>query len=439
MSNESKHVAVIGAGAAGLVTARELLRAGHSIQVFEQQADVGGVWQYKEEVEDDLLGSTANVTSKIHTSRIHTSMYASLHTNLPRDLMAFLDYSFDSAGGGDDAWPRFPHHTMVCEYLRHFADDFDLNQHIQFGARVLSLKRDDQWRMQVAQGDTTTTHNFDAVAVCNGHYSEPRVPDLPGSENFPGLLMHSHNYRHPEPFRGQTIALLGASASGVDIQRELADVANKIYFCAEAFNELAAEKRTSGNVSRCPLVESFGADGRLTFVDGSTSEPIDTFMYCTGYHFRFPFLPEKLLRVDDNRVQPVFQHLLHIDQPSLALIGLPIRVIPFPLFEMQARWFARLLHGDFSLPDSEAMRASANAGYEALMKANGKLRHIHILGDDQNDYYNLLARQCGEPELPEWFQKLTAAHFANVQKYGLAYRDAPLPQFGPTRIAGVST
>jgi hypothetical protein len=38
--------AVLGAGAAGLVAARELLREGHRVVVLEQSARLGGVWAY---------------------------------------------------------------------------------------------------------------------------------------------------------------------------------------------------------------------------------------------------------------------------------------------------------------------------------------------------------------------------------------------------------
>jgi hypothetical protein len=58
------------------------------------------------------------------------------------------------------------------------------------------------------------TEVFDALLVCNGHYTEPRLPDIPGAEQFPGLLMHSHNYRRPDGFRGQHVAVIGASFSG---------------------------------------------------------------------------------------------------------------------------------------------------------------------------------------------------------------------------------
>lgn len=49
--------AVIGAGAAGLVAARELVNEGHKVTVFEKGSCTGGVWVYTDEVENpDLLG-----------------------------------------------------------------------------------------------------------------------------------------------------------------------------------------------------------------------------------------------------------------------------------------------------------------------------------------------------------------------------------------------
>ena len=72
------------------------------------------------------------------------------------------------------------------------------------------------------------TATYDALVVCNGHYSAPRCPEVKGSDVFPGQVMHSHNYRHNEAFKGQTVVLVGASASGEDICREIAEVADKV-------------------------------------------------------------------------------------------------------------------------------------------------------------------------------------------------------------------
>ena len=68
--------------------------------------------------------------------------------------------------------------------------------------------------------------------VCNGHYSAPRRPALPGAELFPGRVLHSHSYRTNAPYAGLTVVVIGASASGEDISREIALVADKVLACA---------------------------------------------------------------------------------------------------------------------------------------------------------------------------------------------------------------
>ena len=73
-----------------------------------------------------------------------------------------------------------------------------------------------------------TDQDFDALVVCNGHYSDPRVPDLPGCSEFPGQVLHTHNFRENGPFEGLRVVIMGASASGQDIAREIADVANTV-------------------------------------------------------------------------------------------------------------------------------------------------------------------------------------------------------------------
>jgi cation diffusion facilitator CzcD-associated flavoprotein CzcO len=75
-------VAVVGAGAAGLAAARELLREGHAVTVFEQGAGVGGQWRFSDNCEaDDLLG-------RAPARRVPGSVYASLRTNLPREVVS---------------------------------------------------------------------------------------------------------------------------------------------------------------------------------------------------------------------------------------------------------------------------------------------------------------------------------------------------------------
>ncbi|KAK9863763.1 hypothetical protein WJX84_004346 [Apatococcus fuscideae] len=58
------------------------------------------------------------------------------------------------------------------------------------------------------------TEDFDALLVCNGHYTDPRWPEVEGQAAFPGHIRHSHNYREPSSYKGQRVVCVGASASG---------------------------------------------------------------------------------------------------------------------------------------------------------------------------------------------------------------------------------
>lgn len=55
--------------------------------------------------------------------------------------------------------------------------------------------------------DKERTEQYDAVAIANGHYAVPFIPDIPGikewNERYPGRIMHSKFYRRPEDFKGK--------------------------------------------------------------------------------------------------------------------------------------------------------------------------------------------------------------------------------------------
>ncbi|MFT5208746.1 MAG: thioredoxin reductase [Flavobacterium sp.] len=419
-------VAVIGAGAAGIVCARELVREGHDVTVFEQSNRVGGVWVYDKEQEDDLLGLTARKS-------VFSSLYDSLRTNLPRDLMAFLDYTFDTNGGGDDNWQRFPHHSKVLQYLENFVGNFNVLSLIRFNEKVMRITQfeNHQWRVE-----SSTKDEFDALAICNGHYSKPRVPAISGLERFKGQVLHSHNYRNNQDFGGQRVAVFGAAASGVDIAREIADVAEQVYWCADKFE--LPPKTISQNIHLYPRPSAL-TENNLVF-DRTLSgevvciENIDTFVFCTGYKYDFPFFDSDIVSTTDNYVHPLYQDLLSPNFPNLAFIGLPFLIVPFPVFEIQSRWFAKLLSGKVPLPEQQKMLQEIDTRLESHLASGSKLRHIHKLGDDAAEYMNRLAAQCGETPLPSWFFDLSKeaqeARMANPREF----RESKTRFHGPTQV-----
>lgn len=61
------HIAVIGAGTAGLCAAKTAIQYGFDVTVFEQASQVGGTWVYSDAVGTDKYGLD-----------VHTSMYQGL-------------------------------------------------------------------------------------------------------------------------------------------------------------------------------------------------------------------------------------------------------------------------------------------------------------------------------------------------------------------------
>ena len=66
-------------------------------------------------------------------------------------------------------------------------------------------------------------------------------------------------------------------------------------------------------------------------------------------------------------MSPVYRHIFPISTaPTLSIIGLPWKVVPFPEFEVQAKWIARVLSKRVSLPGKAAMQAEVQQFYEDL-------------------------------------------------------------------------
>jgi cation diffusion facilitator CzcD-associated flavoprotein CzcO len=179
----ARAVAVVGAGAAGLVAARELLREGHAVTVFERSDHVGGTWAYdpRPDGPDPLASGNA-----VHGG---SSMYASLRTNLPRELMGFSGH--ESLAGrifaGD---PRvFPGHREVLAFLRAFAEESGVARHVKLRAEVVSVApptgrgggEEESWSVAWrGESGEVAMEAFDAVVVCNGHCTVPLIPKLRG-------------------------------------------------------------------------------------------------------------------------------------------------------------------------------------------------------------------------------------------------------------------
>ncbi|KAK6142952.1 hypothetical protein DH2020_023300 [Rehmannia glutinosa] len=346
-------VAVIGAGISGLTTARALKIEGHQVVVYEKSDQLGGTWVYNPRVESDPLGLDPN------RDIVHSSLYHSLRTNLPRQLMGFVDYPFAIRENGDSG--NFPCHEEVLQFLNEFAREFGLVELIRFKTEVVQVElRNDQWIVGSRTNEMTLDAVFDAVVVCVGHHTQPRLAEFPvfmlqklqGMENWPGKQIHSHNYRVPEPFQDQIVVVIGDGPSAKDISLEISKVTKQVHLSSRSPDIKICKLDCGDNMWQHSKIDHVDGNGEVTFQDGA-SVRADIILHCTGFNYTFPFLKtEGIVGVDDNRVGPLYKHIFPPQlAPNLSFVGIPYQSgVLFLMIDLQAKWIALVLSGKAPLP-----------------------------------------------------------------------------------------
>ncbi|KAJ7788555.1 FAD/NAD-P-binding domain-containing protein [Mycena olivaceomarginata] len=170
-------VAVLGAGASGLVTASTLLRDGFDVQVITRDRTPGGQWA-KERIYPGL-----------HLNNVHGEFRFSAHEMaVPADV---------STTGG-----RLTGQDMQ-KYMQEYADKL-LPGKILFETEILNIRRDEgtsSWIVSVQNhaAGASDTLRFSKIVLCTGGTSKPMIPDYLSSTTaqmagFKGTVMHSAHF-----------------------------------------------------------------------------------------------------------------------------------------------------------------------------------------------------------------------------------------------------
>lgn len=385
--------AVIGAGAAGLAALRHFTSGVHEDEIvcYEKTEQIGGTWVYREETGLDRYGLP-----------IHTSMYNSLRTNLPKEVMGFPDFPIP------DRTESYLTRNEILSFLNSYCDHFKLRPYIRFLHHVElvePISGERKWSIKVKDLKTNTviSETFDAVAVCNGHYFDPVIPNLKGHDVFQGKQLHSHDYRVPAIFKDKTVVVLGAGPSGMDLALEISSYAKRVIL-SHHLKETILTKFPDNVIQKPDVVEL--TEHNAVFRDG-THETVDIMFYCTGYKYSFPFLSDKCgVRVDSNMVTPLWKHLVSIENPTLAFVGLPFYVCAFSMFDLQVRFLTRFWHGEKIFPDKAVMLREEAEELEKCIKNGLEKKHFHMMGPLQGQYYDDLANTAGITPLPPVLTKL---------------------------------
>lgn len=131
---------------------------------------------------------------------------------------------------------------------------------------------------------TRSSQTFTQVIVASGHFSVPNVPDFPGIGKFPGRVLHSHDFRNAQEFKGKNVLVVGSSYSAEDIALQCFKYGSA--HVTMTYRTTAMGFDWPEGMDERPLVQGF--DGAVaSFADGSTKE-FDAVILCTGYQHSFP-------------------------------------------------------------------------------------------------------------------------------------------------------
>lgn len=412
----SQRVAIIGAGPCGLGQLHafeEARKQGVDVPelvCFEKQDNWGGLWNYTWRTGLDAFGEP-----------VHGSMYRYLWSNGPKEALEFADYTFDEHFGRPI--PSFPPREVLYDYITGRARKNDVGRHIRFCTTVRWVEHDSKaGRFRVTSENVETsaseTEDFDHVIVASGHFSVPNVPDYPGFDRFPGRILHGHDFRDAQEFKGQRLLVMGSSYSAEDIALQCRKYGSGPVTITYRTNPMGFH--WPEGIDEVPLLTH--VEGKTAhFKDGTTRE-IDAIILCTGYKHSFPFMAEDLKLVTANRLWPdgLYKGVFWMDNPKVMYLGMQDQYYTFTHFDVEA-WLARdYVIGRHELPDREAMQQE----FDAWRKREEALTHPIEDIDFQADH---VADLAGLTDYPEFDIDLTRKIFKDWEHHKeeniVTYRD----------------
>lgn len=221
-------VVIIGAGISGLLACKYAINKGFQPTVFEEQDNVGGLWNH-------TLKSTRLQSRK--------------------QSFQFSDFPWPSSVTED-----FPGDTQLLDYLQSYAHHFKLLPYIKFKSRVIGIdysgdhsyeemQKWEQWggtgkafssmgnwniKVQHAEQNSIKEYTADFVILCIGRFSGlPNIPEYPkgrGPEVFDGKVLHSMELSAmdhadaTELIRHKKVVIIGSQKSAVDVAALCANV-----------------------------------------------------------------------------------------------------------------------------------------------------------------------------------------------------------------------
>lgn len=198
-------VAIVGAGLGGLLTGARLRELGvRSIRLIDKAADVGGTWYWNR-----YPGIACDVESYVYMPLLEELGY------VPTE--------------------KYAKGPEIFEHCRRIAEHYDLYRDACLQTEVLEIRWDpmaSRWVVATNRGDVIRAR---FVSMANGYLQKPKLPGIPGIEEFAGRAFHTSRWDYGytgtalEWLGDKQVGIIGTGATAIQCVPRLAEVAGRLY------------------------------------------------------------------------------------------------------------------------------------------------------------------------------------------------------------------
>ena len=207
--HDEVEIAIVGGGWSGMVTAARLVEAGVAdFRLIDDAADFGGTWYWNR-----YPGIQCDIESYSYLPLLEETGY------IPKE--------------------KYSYGAEIAEHARRIGERYGLYDKVVFQTRVTEIRWDNaakRWILSTNRGDTMRAHY---VVLASGLASRPKLPGIPGFDDFEGKVFHTcrwdYDYTGGDVNGGMTkladkrVAIIGTGATAIQCVPFVGESAERLY------------------------------------------------------------------------------------------------------------------------------------------------------------------------------------------------------------------
>ena len=207
--NDEVEVVIVGGGFGGLLIGARLKEAGfNDVRLIEKAGDVGGTWYWNR-----YPGAMCDVESYVYLPLLEETGYMPKHK-----------YSFA---------------PEIFEHSKAIARRFGLYDNALFQTSITEMRWDEEAQRWIIKTDRGDVIRATYVAMANGPLNRPKLPGIPGINDYKGYTFHTsrwdYDYTGGDSTGGlhkladKRVGIIGTGATAVQCVPHLGESAKELY------------------------------------------------------------------------------------------------------------------------------------------------------------------------------------------------------------------